>query len=101
MQLFRIARRPVIGWDPMFEFCRPKPIVCFHENLKHRPQSLDFPRETTAFSRQNGNVMPQIGIHSLNRESIVFVVYIPYISPRINHVNIAQITVSSSSPKNW
>ena len=74
-------------------FCRAKLVVSVNENRDNRIQRLDFSRKTPAAARQNRNVTPQIGVHSLDRERIFLVAEILRIFALIHDVFVTTPTV--------
>ncbi len=55
---------------------------------------LAYPAET-GFPGKDGDIMPQIGIDTFDREGVALVAAVSFVNTRINNINIAKPTIST------
>ena len=78
-----------------------KTIISGHKDFYYRIKSFQLSRETPAPPGQHWDIMAQISIDTLNSESVFFVVNIVNMLSRINHIQVAAVSVCVISTGFW
>ena len=78
---------------PILEFGKAEAIIRLCKYFNDSPKCFQTARETTTSACKNRNIVPQIGVDTLNRECIAFVMDIPDMYSRIHYIHIPDITV--------
>lgn len=85
----------------ILEFSFAETVICFNKHLDYSLQHLEFACKTTASSFKNRDIMPQIGVYTLNRKSVAFVPHISNMFVRIHNIDISKISVSAVFLRWW
>ena len=82
-------------------FGNTKTIISGYKDFYYRIKSFQLSRETPASSGKNRDIMAQISVDTLNSESVLFVVNIVNMPSRINHIQVAAVSVCVISTGFW